>query len=134
MLVLKNPPCGSARDAHFPRMPIDLQKWRADTPAAEAGRIHLNNAGAALMPRPVADAITKHLKLENSLGGYEAEAAAREDLEATYEAIATLIGARARNIAVVEMRRLRFRRPCRPSISIRATFFSPRAPITSPIN
>ena len=79
-----------------------LQKWRADTPAADAGRIHLNNAGAALMPLPVSEAINEHLKLENHLGGYEAEAAAQEDIAATYEALATLIGARARNIAVVE--------------------------------
>ena len=32
-----------------------LRRWREDTPGC-AGRIHLNNAGAALMPRPVLDA------------------------------------------------------------------------------
>lgn len=83
-------------------MTADLQRWRADTPAAEAGRIHLNNAGAALMPRPVVDAITKHLKLESHLGGYEAEAAAQSDIAGTYDALAALIGAQPRNIAVVE--------------------------------
>jgi cysteine desulfurase / selenocysteine lyase len=41
-----------------------LQKWRSDTPAADAGRIHLNNAGAALMPLPVVKAIEDHLKRE----------------------------------------------------------------------
>lgn len=83
-------------------MTVELQRWRADTPAAEAGRIHLNNAGAALMPRPVVDAIMKHLELESHLGGYEAEAAAQSDIAGTYDALATLIGAQPRNIAVVE--------------------------------
>src|SRR5688572_16303618 len=83
-------------------MTLDLAKWRADTPAADAGRIHLNNAGASLMPRPVMDAITKHLKLESSLGGYEAEAAAHADIAETYDLLGRLIGAEARNIAVVE--------------------------------
>ena len=54
------------------------------------------------MPRPVTEAINKHLELENHLGGYEAEAAAQIDIAETYEALATLIGARTRNIAVVE--------------------------------
>ena len=83
-------------------MNVDLEKWRADTPAAAAGRVHLNNAGAALMPRPVTEAITHHLDLENTMGGYEAEAFAQTEIQQTYEAIAHLIGAGARNVAVVE--------------------------------
>ncbi|MGQ0562903.1 MAG: aminotransferase class V-fold PLP-dependent enzyme, partial [Gemmatimonadota bacterium] len=81
---------------------MNIEKLRAETPAAEAGRIHLNNAGAALMPSPVIEAITTHLKLESAIGGYEAEAAAVAELAGTYEALARLIGAQARNIAVVE--------------------------------
>ncbi len=79
-----------------------LSQWRADTPAAEAGRIHLNNAGAALMPTPVVQAIEEHLKREVMMGGYEAADAASADIEAAYDAVAQLIGAQARNVAVVE--------------------------------
>src|SRR5215212_5030902 len=48
-----------------------LDRWRRDTPGA-AERIHLNNAGAALMPQPVLDACKTHLDLEARIGGYEA--------------------------------------------------------------
>ena len=79
-----------------------LAKWRTDTPAADAGRIHLNNAGASLMPVPVVKAIEDHLRREVAMGGYEAADAAAEEIAETYESLATLIGAHARNIAVVE--------------------------------
>ena len=81
--------------------PTDLNLWRADTPAC-GRRTHLNNAGAALMPRPVLQAVERHLRLEVELGGYEAEDAAAEMLHATYEEIARLCGTKARNIAMVE--------------------------------
>ncbi|MFO7894705.1 MAG: aminotransferase class V-fold PLP-dependent enzyme [Longimicrobiales bacterium] len=79
-----------------------LDRWRADTPAALAGRIHLNNAGAGLMPAPVLEAIQNHLELESRLGGYEAADAVRERIDAAYGDVAALIGAAARNVAVVE--------------------------------
>lgn len=81
---------------------MQIERWRADTPAAEAGRIHLNNAGAALMPTPVMTAISDHFKREVAMGAYEAADAAAAEIHATYEAIATLVNAQARNIAVVE--------------------------------
>jgi selenocysteine lyase/cysteine desulfurase len=40
-----------------------LSEWRRDTRGC-AHRLHLNNAGAALMPRPVVDAVMGHLALE----------------------------------------------------------------------
>jgi selenocysteine lyase/cysteine desulfurase len=83
-------------------MTFDPAPWRADTPAALAGRIHLNNAGAALMPRPVIEAVTGQLQLEVQLGGYEAADAAKPDIDAAYAAVAQLVGAQSRNIAVVE--------------------------------
>src|SRR5919109_3884339 len=83
-------------------MTFDPKPWRADTHAASAGRIHLNNAGAALMPRPVLDAVQDHLEREAQLGGYEAADAARAEIEQTYDDVARLIHARPRNIAVVE--------------------------------
>lgn len=83
-------------------MTFDPAPWRRDTAAASAGRIHFNNAGAALMPGPVVDAITDHIRLEVQVGGYEAAAAAEADIAATYDAVGRLIGAQPRNIAIVE--------------------------------
>jgi selenocysteine lyase/cysteine desulfurase len=80
----------------------EIRRWRADTPAADAGRIHLNNAGASLMPRPVLETIQEHLALESSLGGYEAADAAETDIGQAYDCVGALIGADRRNVAVVE--------------------------------
>jgi selenocysteine lyase/cysteine desulfurase len=74
--------------------------WRADTPGC-AHRNHLNNAGAALMPRPVIDAITDHVRLESEIGGYEAADLRADEVGRGYERLAELVGAQARNIAVV---------------------------------
>ncbi len=80
---------------------MDIERLRSDTPGCRQ-RIHLNNAGAGLMPRPVLDAIRAHLKLESQIGGYEAEAAAADAIGASYGAVAELLGAQPRNIAFVE--------------------------------
>src|SRR2546428_2976 len=81
--------------------PGALDRWRRDTPGCR-DRIHLNNAGAALMPQPVLETLTRHLEREAAIGGYEAadEAAAR--VRETYELVARLVGAAPRNIALVE--------------------------------
>jgi selenocysteine lyase/cysteine desulfurase len=79
-----------------------LERWRLDTPAALAGRIHLNNAGAALMPLSVQRAIEAHLALESRVGGYEAEDEAAAGIERSYREVAALIGAEPGNIAMVE--------------------------------
>lgn len=79
-----------------------LSRWRSETPGALGGRIHLNNAGAALMPHPVLEAVERHLRLEARLGGYEAADAAADTIAQTYGDVARLIGATSRNIAVVE--------------------------------
>jgi selenocysteine lyase/cysteine desulfurase len=77
-----------------------LAAWRADTPGT-SHRNHLNNAGAALMPMPVLRAMTDHLALEAEIGGYEAAEARAHQVQRGYDALATLVGASARNIAVV---------------------------------
>lgn len=77
-----------------------IDQWRTDTPGC-AHRNHLNNAGAALMPQPVIDAITEHIELESEIGGYEAEDARAEAIEAVYADIGALVRAPARNMAVV---------------------------------
>jgi selenocysteine lyase/cysteine desulfurase len=79
----------------------DLARWRADTPGC-AQRIHLNNAGAALPPRPVLDTVTTHLRREADVGGYEAADEAAEAVQQSYDAVARLVGCATRNIAVVE--------------------------------
>lgn len=76
-----------------------LARWRADTPGCST-RVHLNNAGASLMPSVVKDAITGHLGRESLEGGYEAADGAASELTGAYDAIATLVGASARNVAV----------------------------------
>jgi selenocysteine lyase/cysteine desulfurase len=79
----------------------ELPRWRADTPATER-LIHLNNAGAALSPAPVRRAVSEHLELEATLGGYEAAEARAEQLRAAREAAGRLIGAAGRNIAFTQ--------------------------------
>jgi cysteine desulfurase/selenocysteine lyase len=51
---------------------FDVERLRQDTPACR-DLVHFNNAGAALMPRPVVDAVVGHLRAEERFGGYEAE-------------------------------------------------------------
>ncbi len=80
---------------------LDLDAIRADTPGT-ANRIHLNNAGAALMPKPVVDTVRRHLDLEEAIGGYEAKAEAQDALEGVYHSITRLLGAKRHEIALVE--------------------------------
>jgi len=77
-----------------------VEQWRADTPGC-SHRTHLNNAGAGLMPGVVVDAMVAHLRLEAEIGGYEAADARAGDVGATYDALAQLVGAAPRNIAIV---------------------------------
>ena len=82
-------------------MTSPLARWRADTPGC-ADRVHLNNAGASLMPAVVRDAVISHLDRESRIGGYEAADEAEERIQHAYDAVAALIGTQARNIAIVE--------------------------------
>jgi selenocysteine lyase/cysteine desulfurase len=79
----------------------ELNCLRADTPGC-AERIHLNNAGAGLMPAPVLRAITEHLELESRIGGYEAADACAAAIGDAYAAMAALLGCAPRNVAMVE--------------------------------
>jgi len=79
----------------------ELAGWRADTPGCEQ-RVHLNNAGAALVPRPVRSAIRDHLDLEDRLGGYEAADARADALGRAAQAVGRLLGAERRNVAFVQ--------------------------------
>src|SRR5580704_10309091 len=78
-----------------------LTRWREDTPGC-ANCVHLNNAGAGLMPRSVLETITAHLNCEAMVGGYESSDEAEGAVRAAYSNIAELLGAQPHNIAVVE--------------------------------
>ncbi len=80
---------------------MDLTRWRSDTPGCD-GVAHLNNAGAAFVPRPVRDTILEHLTLEEELGGYEAADAQAEPIRQVYEDVGRLLGGQSRNIALVQ--------------------------------
>jgi len=82
-----------------PADPPELARWRADTPGSDRV-IHLNNAGAALQPAAVRDAVLRHLELEQEIGGYEAADARVDALRDAYEAVGRLIGASGRNVAM----------------------------------
>src|ERR1700726_482220 len=73
---------------------MDLDQLRAQTPGC-LHRVHLNNAGAALMSRSTLAAMTTHLQLEAEVGGSEAAAQAREHGDVTYAALAQLLGGRS---------------------------------------
>ncbi|MBR7827842.1 aminotransferase class V-fold PLP-dependent enzyme [Actinospica sp. MGRD01-02] len=70
----------------------DIAALRADTPGCE-NVLHLNNAGCGLMARPVLQATIEHLEREAEIGGYEAAAAAAENVREFYAETARLVGA-----------------------------------------
>jgi cysteine desulfurase / selenocysteine lyase len=53
----------------IPHKKIDVNRARAETPGVDHVT-HFNNAGAALIPLPVLDAVIGHLHLEARTGGY----------------------------------------------------------------
>ncbi len=80
---------------------MDISKLRNDTPNCDR-LIHFNNAGAALSPRSVSQAVLDHLTLEARIGGYEAEQCAATALGDVYSSLARLIGAQEQEIAITQ--------------------------------
>ncbi|MBZ3902015.1 MULTISPECIES: aminotransferase class V-fold PLP-dependent enzyme [Streptomyces] len=80
---------------------LDIEALRRDTPGT-AHRVHLNNAGAGLLSRRTLDAVTSHLELEATIGGYEAAARERDRIDATYTGLARLVGGRPDEIALFD--------------------------------
>ena len=80
---------------------MNIDQLRADTPGVESVN-HLLASGASLMPACVVDAITRHIELEATIGGYEAQAAQAELLDSVYTSVAELIGAKCTEIALME--------------------------------
>jgi selenocysteine lyase/cysteine desulfurase len=77
---------------------VDVDALRAVTPGC-AHRVHLNNAGAALLAQPTLDAMLGHLRREAEIGGYEAADAARDEIAAAYASVAALLGGTADEVA-----------------------------------
>ena len=82
-------------------MPFDIERARRQTPACEEV-IHFNNAGAALMPLPVLDAVVHHLRLEARIGAYEAYEQELDRIEHVYDAVATLLTCHRDEVAIIE--------------------------------
>jgi cysteine desulfurase / selenocysteine lyase len=82
-------------------MAIDVEAVREDTPGSR-DRIHFNNAGASLMPRPVVETVIQHLELEARIGGYEAADEEQERIAAVYGFCARLVNCQAEEIALLE--------------------------------
>jgi len=80
---------------------VNLDKIRGETPGCEQ-RIHLNSAGASLMPKTVIEAVESHFNLEASIGGYEAESEAADEIAMAYEHVSKLLGTTTFNIAFSE--------------------------------
>jgi len=78
-----------------------IARWRRDTPGC-ARRLHLNNAGCALPPRTMTEAVAAHLEREAEIGGYEAADEAKPRIQEAYEHVARLLGCAPRNVAIVE--------------------------------
>ena len=80
---------------------FDVARARTQTPGVRHV-VHFNNAGAALMPDCVVQTQQAHLELEAQIGGYEAHAREQSRVDAVYDSVAKLIGARREEIAIVE--------------------------------
>ncbi len=82
-------------------MGLDVEKLRAETPGVSHST-HLLACGSGLMPQPVIDTVINHTLLEAQIGGYEAKNSQIDQLEAVYNSVARLIGAKPHEIALQE--------------------------------
>lgn len=80
---------------------IDINAVRADTPGCQSVA-HLNNAGSSLSPAPVVESLIRHVEHEARVGGYEAAEEAGDAIQSTYSALASLLGTRPHQIALIE--------------------------------
>ena len=81
--------------------PLDLDRLRADTPGTGTV-VHLNNAGSSLPTRQVLGTVVGHLQREAEIGGYEAQWAVSDEIEGVYDAVAALLGAETRQVALTD--------------------------------
>jgi selenocysteine lyase/cysteine desulfurase len=76
----------------------EVEQFRMET-SGTRNVIHLNNAGAGLMPDVVTKAQHDYIKLESEIGGYEAAEIKSAAINSFYEEAALLFNCKARNIA-----------------------------------
>jgi selenocysteine lyase/cysteine desulfurase len=79
-------------------LPEEITRLREDTPGCSQV-IHLNNAGASLMPQPVIRAIQDHIELEGNIGGYEASDYVQKKIDEFYQVAGKLLNTKPGNIA-----------------------------------
>ena len=95
------PPHGTEGSPLEPFSDEEIIAFREDTPGLEH-RVHLNSAGASLMPKPVTRTITGYFELEAEIGGYEAADAEADAISRAYEDTAAIVGAPPDRIAMTE--------------------------------
>lgn len=78
--------------------PEETAAFRSDTEGC-GNVIHLNNAGAGLMPDIVTRSILEHIKLESRIGGYEASALRADAIQQFYVQASQLVNCKASNVA-----------------------------------
>lgn len=76
----------------------EVSQFRKETVGC-SNIIHLNNAGASLMPNVVTQSILDHINLEANVGGYEASAMKENEIKEFYAQAAKLLNCKASNIA-----------------------------------
>lgn len=84
-----------------PRTRDTVARLRADTAGCETV-LHFNNAGSSLPPASVVDRVVRHLRREETIGGYEAADEVRDELDSVYSSLATLVGAERDEVAITD--------------------------------
>lgn len=81
--------------------PIDVARERERTRGAGLSH-HFNAAGSALPTSAVVSAVIEHLRLEERVGGYEAAARVKNEIEVVYTSAARLLNCGADEIALFD--------------------------------
>jgi len=82
-------------------MTFDILHARHETPGCK-NVLHFNNAGAALMPKPVLESVIGYLQMEAEIGGCEAAQYSHDVVERVYDSVAMLINCDRDEIAIIE--------------------------------
>jgi cysteine desulfurase/selenocysteine lyase len=82
-------------------LPEWVQLLRHETPSTMSA-VHFNNAGSSPMPSSTAMVVTRHIQLEQEVGGYEAQRAVSSHSESVYNSIAQLVNCDPTEIALLE--------------------------------
>lgn len=78
---------------------LDVESVRDDTPACRT-QAYLDGAGAALSPTVVTDAVIKHLRREQEVGGYVAQFEAEDRINGALASVGRMVGVKGSAIAL----------------------------------